>query len=149
MRPPASASSRSTSASFWRAGIAGADIEHLPGAEPDHRHRLADDGIGRVIIVPAVIAPLAAIRPPLLSKTAPAAPAIVPRTSRRRIGLPAPPPFASGLLEETVGVAGHQLGARLRLDVPGQEIADRLRELAFRMRIVRGVHQHVVAEEAA
>src|SRR5215213_4310887 len=144
MRPPASASTRSTAASFSRAGSPGPISNTCQVPSPITGIASPLDGIGRVIIVPAP----AAISPPLLSKIAPAAPAIVPRTSRRRIGLPAPLPFASGLFEKTVGVSGHQLGTRLRLYVPGQEVADRLRKLAFRMRIIGGVHQHILAEEA-
>src|SRR5215469_7238905 len=52
------------------------------------------------------------------------------------------------LFEEPVGVAAEKLFRRLRLQaLPGEDVVDRVGELALRMRIVGGVHQHVVTQE--
>src|SRR5262244_2946408 len=67
-----------------------------------------------------------------------------------RRDLPSRHPVAelSGLLEEPVGVAAEELLCRLRLKaLPGQDVVDRVGELALRMRVVGGVHQNVVTEE--
>src|SRR5215831_13441265 len=54
----------------------------------------------------------------------------------------------SGLPEEPVGVATEELLCRLRLEaLPGDDVVDRVGELALRMRIIGGVHQDVVTEE--
>src|SRR6266404_5312527 len=54
----------------------------------------------------------------------------------------------SGLLEEPVGVAAEELLLRLRLEaLPGEDVVDRVGELALGVRVVGGVHQHVVTEE--
>src|SRR5262249_17896604 len=57
---------------------------------------------------------------------------------------------ASRLAVEAVGVVPKEFLLRLRLQVlPGENVVDRVWELAFRMRVIRSVHQHVLAEEAA
>src|SRR5271169_4314278 len=57
-------------------------------------------------------------------------------------------PEASGLLEEPVGVAAEKLFLCLRLEaLPGEDVVDRVGELALRVRVVGSVHQHVVTEE--
>src|SRR5262249_7837957 len=57
--------------------------------------------------------------------------------------------LGSGLLEEAVRVSAKELlpppGVEAR---PGEGIVDRVRELAFRVRIIGGVHQHVVTEKS-
>src|SRR3984893_17839040 len=53
-----------------------------------------------------------------------------------------------GLLEEPVGVAAEQLLLGLRVKaLPGEDVVDRVGELTLRVRVIRGVHQHVVTEE--
>src|SRR5215471_2200320 len=56
----------------------------------------------------------------------------------------------SALPEEPCRVAPEQLLARVPTEArPGEDVIDRVRELAFGMRIVRGVHQHAVPEKIA
>src|SRR5579862_7793753 len=53
------------------------------------------------------------------------------------------------LSKEAGGVAPQQLLPRLSAEaLPGQDVVDRLRELALRVRVVGGVHQDAIAEEA-
>src|SRR5262249_20744938 len=55
---------------------------------------------------------------------------------------------ASGLLEEAGGVVPQQLSRGGAVEaLPAKDVVDRIRELAFRMRIVGGVHQQVVTKE--
>src|ERR1700730_15757208 len=52
-----------------------------------------------------------------------------------------------GLLEETVRVVPEKLLLRVRSEPrPSEDVVDRLRELALRVRVVGGVHQDTVAE---
>src|ERR1700737_3310696 len=53
-----------------------------------------------------------------------------------------------GLLEETVRVVPEKLLLRVRSEArPSEDVVDRLRELALRVRVVGGVHQDTVAEK--
>src|SRR5919197_5296850 len=53
------------------------------------------------------------------------------------------------LLEEAASVVPQELVLRRRLEaLPGEDVRHRIGELAFRMGIVRGVHQHIISQKA-
>src|SRR6266446_9547857 len=55
--------------------------------------------------------------------------------------------FGLRLFEEAVRVVPEEFFASVRSEArPGEDVVDGLRELALRVRVVRGVHQHTVAE---
>src|SRR5215813_8463393 len=116
-----------------------------PSASPGSSHRVA-----RLTCTPQVIVPSGAAwsgAPEANANSPNARSAFTPRRILvyRQRGAAAP----SGLFVQTVRVVPEQLPLRLRLHArPLHDVVDRVRELTFRVGIIRGVHQDVVTENA-